>query len=80
MTLVPVYPFDCQDSGSARAFHECARIAADLADKALSPFQANSVLVVRVIEGHRCASTASSSSRSIWLPAAPDNQLHAPAY
>src|SRR6516165_3972603 len=28
MTLVPVYPFDCQDSGSARAFHECARIAA----------------------------------------------------
>src|SRR6516165_10999741 len=38
MTLVPVYPFDCQDSGSARAFHECARIAADLAHKALAPF------------------------------------------
>ena len=36
--LVPVYPFNCQDSGSARAFHECARIAADLAHKALAPF------------------------------------------
>src|SRR6516164_10817904 len=38
MTLVPVYPFDCKDSGSAPAFHECARIAADLAHKALAPF------------------------------------------
>ena len=47
MTLVPVYPFDCQDNGSARAFHECARIAADFAHKALAPFHANSVLVVR---------------------------------
>jgi hypothetical protein len=28
MTLVPVEPFDCQDSGSARAFHACARISA----------------------------------------------------
>jgi hypothetical protein len=28
---------DCQDSGSARAFHACARISADLAQKALAP-------------------------------------------
>ena len=33
-----------------------------------------------LIEGHRCASTATSSSRSISLPSAPDNQAHAPAY
>jgi hypothetical protein len=28
---------DCQDSGSAQAFHACARISADLAQKALAP-------------------------------------------
>jgi hypothetical protein len=39
MTLVPVHPFDCQDSGSARAFHECARISADLAHKPLALFK-----------------------------------------
>ena len=33
-----------------------------------------------LIEGHRCALTAASTSRSISLPSAPDNQPHAPAY
>ena len=33
-----------------------------------------------LIEGHRCASTAASPSRSISLPSASDNQLRAPAY
>src|SRR6516225_4301191 len=32
----------CQDSGSARAFHGCARISADHVHKALAPFSSQS--------------------------------------
>src|ERR1700731_3778105 len=38
MTLVPVEPLDCEDSGSARKIHACARISADLAHKSSGAF------------------------------------------
>jgi hypothetical protein len=61
MTLVPVEPLDCQDSGSARAFHACARISADLAHKALAPFR---VLVAREGDGSNPAPSGAESGLS----------------